>query len=121
LARAKKYIGEKMIKIAGNETLYSASLILLVGETAVVTPAELPGSVIEISVKDGKSDEPALAAGIGLNEAKLTVETGYGTTKAFFRLHTPDLRILDGRIVTQTLGNMTRADIQISDSGLRIN
>jgi hypothetical protein len=110
-----------MIKIAGNDTVYSASLILLVGETAVVTPPELPGSVIEITVKDGKSDEAGLAGGLGLNEAKLTVATGHGTTTAFFRLHTPNLRILDGRIVAQTIGNMTRADIQISDSGLRIN
>ena len=109
-----------MIKIVGNETLYSATLILMVNETAVITDPVLPGSVIEITVKEGQSSKPALAP-VGLNAAKLTVYTGHGPSTAGFGLHTPDGRLLNGRIVSHTILSMTRFDIQVSDSGTRFN
>lgn len=109
-----------MIKIVENETLYSATLILMVNETAVITDPVLPGSVIEITVKEGQSSEPGLAPN-GLNAAKLTVYTGQGPSTAGFGLHTPDGRLLNGRIVSHTILNMTRFDIQVSDSGARFN
>jgi hypothetical protein len=104
-----------MIKVAGKEALYSASLILLVGETATISPSELPASVIEITVEK----EGVKAGGLmqsGLNDVKLSVATDSGFSTAFSRLHAPNLVIYEVRIVGQTLGNMTRFDIQVTKS-----
>ena len=102
-----------MIKVAGKEALYSTSLILQIGETAVVTPSELAGSVIEITVE--QKGVPASGLELpNLNHLKLSIATDNGFSNAYCSLHTQDLVIYDVRIHTQTFGDMVRVDVQVT-------
>lgn len=101
-----------MIKIAGKELAYSASVILHAGETAIITPTDFPGSVIELSVESEKGDATGLEG--GLNSAKLSVWSKDGLSTSVFALHTPNMWLLDCKIIAQTLGVMTKFDLQVT-------
>lgn len=102
-----------MIKIAGKEVVYSTSVILFADEVATITPHEVPGATIELSVESDESKAAGLIA--GLNDVRLSVGAKAGMSGSIFGLHTANNGIFEGRIVAQTFGVMTKFDIQLSE------
>lgn len=102
-----------MITIAGQELIYSTSVVLFANDVAVIAPQELMGSVIEIVVQK----EPGESSGLqqsGLNEVKLVVEMTSGCCNATTAMISPQLGVLAVRIVTVTTMAMTTCNVQVT-------